>query len=177
VSGVVEKYLANKHGDIDALELKTEKESVKINFPPHTAKTIMHKAEKGSHVTVTYETDQPKQDGKDEKKPKLKLVGVTDSNGSEVDAKSIKLQKPAADQGTETIKLTDYELLKDKKGELVGIKSGDKLFHIHKEDSQFSDQLNGFVNEEHALVYHIQKITINGQEYHSQKKAKDSSPK
>ena len=38
VSGVVEKYLANKHGDIDALELKTANETVKINFPPHTAK-------------------------------------------------------------------------------------------------------------------------------------------
>ncbi len=187
VSGVVEKYLANKHGDIDALELKTDKEHVKINFPPHTAKTIMHKAGQGSHVTVTYQADEPKHEGKDDKKPKLKLVSVTDAQGSDTEANDIKPQKSAADASAETIKLDNYELLKDKKGELIGIKSGNKLFHIHKEDQQLGDKIKngavleitavkrgdeGFVNQHHDEVYHIQKVMVDGQEYQSQHKAK-----
>lgn len=40
VSGVVKKYLSNKHGDVDAFEIQTDEKAIKINFPPHTAKTI-----------------------------------------------------------------------------------------------------------------------------------------
>ncbi len=181
VSGVVEKYLANKHGDIDAMELRTDKENVKISFPPHTAKTVMHNAEKGSHTTVTYQPDEPKNGGKADKKPKLKLETVNGAQG-DVNIKETKPTKPSSEPHVETIELSNYELMKDKKGELVGIKTDNKLFHIHKKDVSFSDKLkpqsalkitaikrtdDGFVNQEHDQVYHIKAITIDSEEYHS----------
>jgi len=184
ISGIVEKYLANKHGDIDALELKTEKEKLKIHFPPHTAKTVMHEAAEGSQVTVTYLTEEPEHDDKAAKRPKFKLAAVQ-GTGDMVDLKDTKPQKPASAPHTETIRVSQYELLKDKKGELTGIKAGNKLFHLHKEDAAFTAKLkpegdlritavkrtdDGFVNKEHEEVYHIQNISIDGEEYHAKHK-------
>ncbi|OKS87272.1 hypothetical protein [Mucilaginibacter polytrichastri] len=40
ISGKLQGFRANKHADIDALELTNEKGTAKVNFPPHTAKAI-----------------------------------------------------------------------------------------------------------------------------------------
>lgn len=184
VSGVVKKYLSNKHGDVDAFEIQTDEKAIKINFPPHTAKTIKTNAVEGTFATVVYQSETKKDEPAGDKKAKLKLVSISGIPTGELIVKDLKPQKSADEPVAETLTLTEYELLKGKKGELTGIKHGNKLFHVHKEDQELSDIIkpgaaleitavkrmdDGFVNEHNDEVFHIKKLSTNGLEYKSKK--------
>ena len=57
-----------------ALELATEHNTVKINFPPHTAKFVMAKAGQGDFIKAFYKEEKPKHDAKGEKKTENKTA-------------------------------------------------------------------------------------------------------
>lgn len=184
ISGTIKNYLANKHGDVAALELTTENETLKISFPPHAAKTVIEKAGQGSFVKAVYNEEKPKSDIKGNKKSKLILLAITGIPGGDLVIETIKPQKTPSDPLTETLKLTGFELLKGKKCDLVGIKSGKQLVHVHKEDQALGEIIKpdstleitavkrtdaGFVNQNQDDVFLIQKILVDGQEYISKK--------
>ncbi|MDN3584271.1 hypothetical protein [Mucilaginibacter flavus] len=183
-SGIVKSYLANKHGDISALELAIENGTKKISFPPHAAKSVIAKAGQGSFIKAVYQEEKPKHEPKGDKKPKLKLLAINGIPGGDLVIETIKPQKNQGDPLTETLTFSGFELLKGKKGELVGIKSGKQLVHIHKEDQALAEIIKpgstleltgikrtdpGFVNQNQDDVFHIQKLLIDGQEYRSKK--------
>ncbi|QEM10003.1 hypothetical protein [Mucilaginibacter rubeus] len=184
ISGIVGNYLANKHEDISAIELVIEDKALKFNFPPHAAKTIMEKVRPGSFVKVVYEEEKPKHDPKGDKKPKLKLLAITGTPGGDLIIEEIKPQKINGGPLAESLTFSSFELLKGKKGDLTGIKSGKQLVHIHKEDQALVEIITpgstleitavkrtdgGFVNQNQDDVFHIQKLLADGQEYISKK--------
>ena len=183
LDGILIGYKANKHADIDSLEIENQGKPLKINFPPHTARTLMDAVHKGDQISVTYEEKKPKHDPKGDKKPKLQLLTLSTS-GTEIVIGDIKPRKPSDNPMPENLQLEHFELLKGKKEELFGIRSGKQLIHVHKEDQEFADKIkadsklkitaikrttDGFINQNYDDVYHIQKIVIDGLEYVTKK--------
>ena len=175
ISGIVKNYIANKHGDIAAIELALDNETIKISFPPHTAKIMMEKAGQGTFVKAVYKVERPKHDPKGTKNSKLQLLGISGISGGDFVIADLKPQKLDGEPQVKKFSFSEYDLLKGKKGELVGITIGTKLFHIRKEDQAVAGHIKaestleitavkrldaGFVNQNHDEVFHIQKLIV-----------------
>lgn len=187
ITGIVKKFKANKHGDIDALELAYHSQTEKIKFPPHTARSIMDIVNEGDEVEVIYKQELkpgPKADGKI--KSKLETIKGA-STAAALTISDIKPQKPGFEPHPQTFTLDNFQIIRDKKDEITSIRSGSHLFHIHKNDKSFSALIKpnsklsinaikrideGFVNAEHLEVYHIDEIEIDGGKYTTEKKIK-----
>lgn len=68
LSGSVMGFKANKHGDIDALEVENSGQILAIKFPPHTAGAIMQEFTTGESVSLSYQEETPGHDPKGNKK-------------------------------------------------------------------------------------------------------------
>ena len=184
LTGIIDKYKTNKHGDIDAVEIDKAGRTEKINFPPHTARAVMNVANEGENVEIIYNEDL-KKGPEANKKSKNKLVSIRLVNSANtLMIADIHPQKPGFHGTSESFEIDAFELLNDKKGELIAIRSANNLFHIHKEIRSFSEMIKnepilkitalkrvdeGFINAEHLKVYHIQSYDIDGKEYFSKK--------
>ena len=184
ITGTIEAFKANKHGDIDSFEIEDKGKNIRINFPPHTAQAIQGIAKNGQDVKITYKEEQPKHDPKGDKKPKNKLESISSDSADEIIIKSIKPAKHSESETPASFEIKHFELLKGKKDELIGIKAENKLFHIHKDDDNFAGKItpkarlvisavkredSGFINKDGDIVYHIKSINIEGVEYTSVK--------
>lgn len=181
LSGLIKGFKSNKHGDIDAVEVETDKGISNLHFPPHTARQVMEKVAIGQHIVADYtEKERPG------KKPKLELESVRSEQQN--DALTITDKKPEkvdADRSIETIKPETFTLVRDKKEEPVAILADNKLVHLHKDDKEIAKAIRpdstltiqavlrpdeGFVNEKNLPVYHIKTIDIDGHSFQPSKK-------
>lgn len=179
VSGTLKKFKANKHGDIDSLELVSTEGPLNIKFPAHMAKKLMDSIRPEEHVDLVYHDEKDNRDKGD--KPKLKLDSVLREGKPDLEIMHTHPQKPDHEV-TEKLTFDNFELIKGKKGELTGIKSGNNLVHIHKKDEALSEMISdhdhlqieavkrtdpGFVNEKGDNVFHFSKIRIGDKDYQS----------
>ena len=180
-SGLIKGFKSNKHGDIDAVNIETNKGEINLHFPPHTAKQVMDKVAVGQQIVADY-TEKVKPG----KKSKLELESIKEKQQN--DALTItdkKLEKANADQSVETIKPETFTLVRDKKEEPVAILADNKLIHLHKDDKEIAEAIRpdskltiqavlrpdeGFVNEKKLPVYHIKTIDIDGHSFQPSKK-------
>jgi len=180
ISGKLNGFKANKHGDIDALEIENAGEVSTIKFPPHTAKEITEEVMIGELVSLSYKEEKAKHDPSGNKKPKFKLLTLNKTGDHELVIDHIKPKQTSGDKTPEKLLFNNFEIISGKKGELAGIRSGKKLVHIHKENEEIAKNIksgckleieavkrtdDGFINKNEDEVYHIQSIKIDGKEY------------
>ncbi|GAB3901815.1 hypothetical protein [Spirosoma agri] len=181
LNGLVKCFKTNRRGDVDAVEIDTDKGAINLKFPPHMAKLVMETIAIGQRVIADY-VEKPNP----EKKPTLDLKAIkSDKQADTLVLETIKPKKPSDNRLVESIKAETFTLVHDKKDEPVGIRVDDKLIHLRKDDKELAAAIRtdsvltiqaivrsdeGFVNEHNLPVYHIESIDIDGRSFHPSNK-------
>jgi hypothetical protein len=172
--GIVMGYQYNAHLDINAIQLKTVKEGViTIDFPPHTAKTVMDHAAIGDSIEVVTGS-QPNDEYIVYQLHRLKNLRTHQE--ADLDALPPPPDVPP-NYTAEDFTLDNPQLLTDPYGGLDGIRNGNELFHfkpglvddiagliksaktITLSAVRRSEDF-GFVNIHHDKVYIVLSVTI-----------------
>lgn len=177
ITGVIRRFTANKHFDIDGMEIEKGGEVLAVKFPPHTARFVQVVAGIGDKVKVgTDEKPHPPHHKDRHHKPKLHLSWIESiSGGKRFEVDAVKPPHPV-----ETGRVVGFSISQPvytrggKENEITGVIHEGNFFHLHPDEYEAdldpasvlvlkakkrSDKA-GFVNEGGYAVYHTHSVSV-----------------
>lgn len=180
VIGVIVRYTANKHNDVDGLVIDQQGDLKEVKFPPHTARFIRDLATEGDTVQlVLLDKPHPPHPGHKHPTSRLHLVSVENTKShKQFSIDSIKPPHPP-----ETGHLVTFTIPKPrythggKHDEITGVIFEDKYIHLHPDEYEEGEEAltsaavlhvkakqrkpdAGFVNTGGYAVYHAHSVDI-----------------